>query len=152
MRRPPVRAKRDRRINSASQDRGGKLIVDMGCEVRALAFHPTRNLATRPDRFEIDPAAQFALLRRLRGSGREIVGCYHSHPNGAAEFSACDREGAFESDFLWLVAAITAGATNPPKSQEGARHAGLASQFEVKLAAFVVEGDGVREVPVSAAP
>jgi proteasome lid subunit RPN8/RPN11 len=96
--------------------------------VRALAFQPTRNIATRADRFEIDPAAQFGLLRRLRGTGREIVGCYHSHPNGAPELSACDREGAFESDFLWFVVAITAGATNlPPPCGEAGEPASLSA-------------------------
>ena len=47
-----------------------------------------RNLADTPDRFEIDPAEQIKLMRALRGAGREIIGCYHSHPNGSAEPSA----------------------------------------------------------------
>ena len=50
----------------------------------AVALHATRNLAEASDRFAIDPAAQFALLRALRGTGRDIIGCYHSHPNGHA--------------------------------------------------------------------
>ena len=71
--------------------------------------HPTRNLAAAPDRFEIDPAGQIALLKRLRGTGRDIVGCYHSHPNGLAEPSARDREFAFGGDFLWLIVALGPG-------------------------------------------
>jgi desampylase len=80
-----------------------------GNEIRATALHPTRNLASEPDRFAIDPAAHFALLRGLRGTGREVVGCYHSHPNGRAELSPRDRESAGADDFVWLVAAIAAG-------------------------------------------
>jgi proteasome lid subunit RPN8/RPN11 len=77
-----------------------------GGEARVAALHPTRNLAEEADRFEIDPAEHIRLLRALRGSGREIVGCYHSHPNGRAELSPRDRESAANDGFIWLVAAI----------------------------------------------
>lgn len=77
-----------------------------GAEIRATAIHPVPNLAEEPDRFELDPAKHIALLRDLRGSGRQIVGCYHSHPDGRAEPSARDRAGAFEDGFLWLIAAV----------------------------------------------
>jgi desampylase len=72
--------------------------------IEALRLHPTRNLATRADRFEIDPAEQFRLLHALRGTERDIVGCYHSHPNGQAVPSSHDRTG--EDDFVWLIAAV----------------------------------------------
>jgi proteasome lid subunit RPN8/RPN11 len=74
-----------------------------------LALHPTRNLAEEKDRFEIDPAEQFKLMRSLRGTDREIVGCYHSHPNGKAEPSA--RDGESEDGFLWLIAALDDAGT-----------------------------------------
>lgn len=68
---------------------------------RITAVHPARNLARAADRFEIDPAEQFRLMRE----GARIVGCYHSHPNGAAAPSPRDAEGAGEAGFLWLIAA-----------------------------------------------
>ncbi len=77
-----------------------------GGTVRAVALHPVRNLAPRADRFAIDPAAQFHLMRELRGTARAIVGCYHSHPNGRAEPSAADCESAGEDGFVWLIAAL----------------------------------------------
>ncbi len=73
-------------------------------EVQAIACHPAANLAATRDRFEIDPACHIALLRALRGTGREIVGCYHSHPNGRPEPSARDLENAADEGFLWLIA------------------------------------------------
>ena len=79
-----------------------------GDAVQATAAHPVCNLAKEPDRFELDPSEHFRLLRALRGTSREIVGCYHSHPNGRAELSARDRENGGEDDFIWLVAATTA--------------------------------------------
>lgn len=79
-----------------------------GMTIRVLALHATPNIAKESDRFEIDPAVHIALLRNLRGTGREIIGCYHSHPNGRAELSERDRESAIEPGFLWLITAIDA--------------------------------------------
>ena len=73
---------------------------------RALKLHPARNLASELDRFEIDPVAQFALLRALRRTGHEVIGCYHSHPNGEAEPSPRDRDNAGEEGFVWLIIAL----------------------------------------------
>jgi len=78
---------------------------------RVTALHPVPNVAQEIDRFEIDPAVHIALLRNLRGTGRAIVGCYHSHPNGRAEPSERDRESAIESGFLWLICAVKSGLT-----------------------------------------
>ena len=84
-------------------------LVEGVCEgraARAAALHPLPNTAPEPDRFEIDPSAHIALLRRLRGTGRQIIGCYHSHPNGRPEPSPRDLAGAGETGFLWLIAAL----------------------------------------------
>lgn len=83
-----------------------------GESVSVLALHPARNLATRSDRFEIDPAEQFRLMHALQGTGRAIVGCYHSHPNGIAEPSAFDQECASGEGFVWLIAAVKATSKN----------------------------------------
>lgn len=80
--------------------------VREGETVRIAAIHPARNLADAPGRFAIDPQAHIRLLRALRGTGRAIVGCYHSHPEGSAEPSARDREAAAEENFIWLIAAV----------------------------------------------
>lgn len=84
-----------------------------GSTARATALHAMPNVAAEPDRFEIDPATHVALLRRLRGTERAIIGCYHSHPNGRPEPSPRDVEGAVEQGFLWLIAAIESAAAKP---------------------------------------
>jgi proteasome lid subunit RPN8/RPN11 len=76
-----------------------------GTHAIATALHATRNIAADNDRFEIDPAQHIALLRKLRGTDRAIIGCYHSHPNGRAEPSAHDRAAASETGFIWLIQA-----------------------------------------------
>ena len=78
----------------------------IGSTVVVAAVHPARNVAGASDAFEIDPAEHIRLLRALRGTGRAIVGCYHSHPNGDPEPSERDRQGAAESGFVWLIVAL----------------------------------------------
>ena len=94
--------------------------------LRVLYLRPTRNVAEEPDRFEVDPAAQIALMRALRGTGRRVIGCYHSHPNGTAEPSAHDLASSFEEGFVWLIVAVTGS--------------------KAQLRAFLREGAGFREL------
>ena len=87
--------------------------VREGGGARALALHPTANFSEHPDSFEIDPTAHLRLMRELRGSGREIVGCYHSHPRGLPVPSQRDREQGGSEDFVWLIAALAGEAAAP---------------------------------------
>ena len=87
--------------------------VRVGGSVRALALRPTANFSEDPDSFEIDPTAHLRLMRELRGSGREIVGCYHSHPCGAPLPSGRDRERDGSEGFVWLIGALVGAAATP---------------------------------------
>jgi len=69
------------------------------------ALHPARNLAPEADRFEIDPRDHIAAVKKTRARGAAVIGCYHSHPEGAPRPSARDLAGAGEEDFLWLIVA-----------------------------------------------
>lgn len=77
----------------------GNIVVD--------TVHPTRNVAQENDRFEIDPAEQFALIRAARERKHEILGCYHSHPNGREGPSPRDAQNGSDDGFVWLIAALT---------------------------------------------
>ena len=78
-----------------------------GDTIRAVVLHPTANLADDPAAgFEIDPAIHIRLRCALRGTGRSVVGCYHSHPNGRVQPSARDRAAGCEEGFVWLIAAV----------------------------------------------
>jgi desampylase len=71
----------------------------------AIALHRSKNLAADPEQgFLIDPQIQFRTLRDLRGTGRAVIGCYHSHPGGGSEPSARDRAEAMDDGFVWLIA------------------------------------------------
>ena len=69
-------------------------------------LYPTANFSEQPDGFEIDPAAHLRLSRKVRAAGREIVGCYHSHPRGRPLPSERDRARGNAEDFVWLIAAL----------------------------------------------
>ncbi|MBC8239424.1 MAG: M67 family metallopeptidase [Alphaproteobacteria bacterium] len=74
---------------------------------RAVA---SANLAAEPEhRFEIDPGLRLRLQKAARDGGDEVLGHYHSHPDGAAQPSATDRSGIFEADLVWLIAAVKNG-------------------------------------------
>jgi proteasome lid subunit RPN8/RPN11 len=76
----------------------------------AERLHPARNLAQALGRFEIAPEDHFAALKAARGRGRRLIGCYHSHPGGAAKPSPDDAKGAGEQGFVWVIAATQGAA------------------------------------------
>ena len=87
---------------------------------RATALHRSKNLAADPARaFLIDPQVHFGALRRLCGTDRGIIGCYHSHPGGLAKPSERDRAEAIDDGFVWLIAG--AGEMNAHVFDAGAR-------------------------------
>ncbi|MGB3723493.1 MAG: M67 family metallopeptidase [Pacificimonas sp.] len=66
---------------------------------------PARNLAVASEaEFEIDPAALFRAHREQRAGGPDILGYYHSHPNGIAAPSATDAVRAAPDGKLWIIA------------------------------------------------
>lgn len=86
--------------------------------VTVTAVRPAANVSAAPgDSFIIDPAAQFALQRALRGTGRTVVGCFHSHPDGLAEPSPRDRENGCDKGFVWVI--IATGVNEALRAFEG---------------------------------
>jgi desampylase len=89
-----------------------------GADITVTALHPAANLSQSPeDSFAIDPAVQFALQRALRGTGRTVVGCYHSHPGGRAEPSPRDRATGCPDGFVWVI--IATGVNDAIAAFEG---------------------------------
>ncbi len=65
-----------------------------------------RNLERGPTRYRIDPRDHIALMKRLRGSDRDVIGAYHSHPRSGAAPSASDVAEAFYPDFVYLIVSL----------------------------------------------
>ena len=84
---------------------------------------PSANVAADPARFfEIDPAALLAAHRAARSGGPQVIGHYHSHPNGRAEPSPRDAADAAPDGSIWLIAAsgrLTAWRAGPHGALHG---------------------------------
>ena len=83
---------------------------------RVTRVVPSCNLLNQKDRFEIDPAVRFALMRDLRGGPERLIGHYHSHPDGPACPSATDRAMAFEPELIWVIVAVANGRAETIKA------------------------------------
>ena len=70
---------------------------------------PTRNIVASATRYEVDPREHIALIRQLRGTGRQIVGTYHSHPASPPVPSSTDVAHAFYPHFVYLIVSLAAG-------------------------------------------
>jgi proteasome lid subunit RPN8/RPN11 len=78
----------------------------LGRAGRVEAVQPAANVSPEPSlRFEIDPAALFAAHRAARAGGPELIGYYHSHPNGHPRPSATDCEHASGDERAWAIVA-----------------------------------------------
>ncbi len=67
----------------------------------------SRNIAEEPLRFfEIDPAVRIKVEKQCRVEGCEIIGVFHSHPNGEAAPSQIDAKMIYEPDLCWVIASV----------------------------------------------
>jgi len=55
--------------------------------------------------FEIDPAVLIAAHKAARSGGPQVLGYWHSHPNGLAAPSDTDRAHASGDGRVWAIAA-----------------------------------------------
>jgi proteasome lid subunit RPN8/RPN11 len=67
---------------------------------------PTTNVAARSTRFRVDPQEHIALNRHLRGTPRQVIGVYHSHPHSRAEPSPTDIAEAYYPEFIHVIVSL----------------------------------------------
>jgi proteasome lid subunit RPN8/RPN11 len=80
------------------------LLVGHGSLVDECVRSP--NVDSNPNRYEIDARVHVAANRRLRGTGRAVVGAYHSHPHSPAWPSASDLAEAYYAEFIWFIVSL----------------------------------------------
>lgn len=86
---------------------------------RIAEIVPARNVAADPRRgFEVDPATQVALRRRLRENpdAGVLLGHWHSHPDGPAIPSRTDAAMIYEPGLCWLISPVIKGQPGPPRA------------------------------------
>lgn len=78
---------------------------------------PATNVASNPaTAYEIAPQELFTLMRELRAAALELMGIYHSHPNGKNEPSPRDIELAYYPDTAYVIISPEAGAARPVRA------------------------------------
>lgn len=87
----------------------GPLPDDFEKQGRAVTVEETRPLpngwesAARTHRYQIDPRLLAKVESQLSGTGRAVVGLYHSHPSVPAWPSPFDLERAWPCYSYWIV-------------------------------------------------
>jgi len=78
---------------------------------------PAANAAGDPaTSYEIAPEELFRLMRAIRAAGLELLGIYHSHPNGKNEPSARDVECAYYPDAAYFIISPSEDAAQPMRA------------------------------------
>jgi len=92
---------------------------------------PLDNVSRDPQRaFEIDPEVLLALDRDAAARDLEILGYYHSHPNGSAEPSLTDLRSAWPETLYLIVGISIDGSSDPAVEVRGWRLPEGGSRFE----------------------
>jgi len=78
---------------------------------------PAGNAASDPaNSYDIAPEELFRLVREMRAAGLELLGIYHSHPNGQNEPSASDVERAYYPDAAYFIISPREDAARPVRA------------------------------------
>lgn len=78
---------------------------------------PARNAAPNPaTAYEIAPIDVFRIVREMREAGLELLGIYHSHPNGKNQPSPRDIESAYYPDVAYFIISPLPGAARPVRA------------------------------------
>lgn len=74
-----------------------------GNDLRITMVYSLTNADDSPTSFTIEPAEHFGALQHAERNGWELIGAFHSHPNGAGYPSQTDVVKAAEPDWAWCV-------------------------------------------------
>ena len=109
-----------------------------GNHERVKAVHCVTNVRPGPYSYEMAPDEQFRVMKKIRETGLEMIGTFHSHPGGPAYPSSIDIRQAY-----WP-------GTNMPNYPSAVYVIiSLMDQQHPTIKAYHIESGGVAEVPVS---
>jgi len=78
---------------------------------------PAVNVASNPaTTYEIAPQETFRRIREIRAAGLELLGIYHSHPNGKNEPSPRDIKSAYYPDAAYFIISPLAAVARPVRA------------------------------------
>ena len=68
-----------------------------------------RNIKRSRTKFQVEPADHFAAIRKARAAGLEVIGAYHSHPNGPSGPSDTDRARLTDPSMFHIIVSLAHG-------------------------------------------
>jgi len=93
---------------------------------------PATNAASNPaTSYEIAPEELFRLMREIRGARLELLGIYHSHPNGENAPSPRDIERAYYPDAAYFIVSPLPDAARPVRAFS--IRGGRATELEIRI-------------------
>ncbi|MCX5771396.1 MAG: Mov34/MPN/PAD-1 family protein, partial [Candidatus Hydrogenedentes bacterium] len=100
-----------------------------GRGVRVESFYPMANVDNSPDHFTMEPKEQFAVVKKIREAGQQMLAIYHSHPASPARPSVEDIRLALTPGVVYVLVSLASG--NAPV-----------------VKGFLIEDGAAMEVPV----
>jgi proteasome lid subunit RPN8/RPN11 len=95
----------------------GRLAEHGAAVTRSVPCDNGADASERGHRFAIEPRVVIDLQRALRGTGEEIVGFYHSHPDAEARPSETDMQYVrLWPRTVWLIAPVREGRAGEPRA------------------------------------
>lgn len=82
------------------------LVSGVAAEGRALAFHPARNAAASPLRYNVHPDDLVRITYEIEDASQDLVAVFHSHTRSPAVPSATDVRAAMYPDAFYLLATL----------------------------------------------
>jgi proteasome lid subunit RPN8/RPN11 len=89
-------------LSACLPDEGCGLLAGRGDRVQLV--YPVPNAAASSQRYRMEPQNQLEALYQIDEQGLDLVGIFHSHPNGGVTPSATDR-GEWHYNELWMIIA-----------------------------------------------
>ncbi len=77
-----------------------------GQKNRIERLYEMTNIDNSPTHYTMDPAEQFAVVKKMRAAGLKMLAIYHSHPLTPARLSAEDQRLALTPDVAYLVLSL----------------------------------------------
>jgi proteasome lid subunit RPN8/RPN11 len=117
--------------SDTSRERCGLLA---GRDALITQAFPAKNVASNPaTAYEIAPKEIFERMREMRAAGLELLGIYHSHPNGKNEPSPRDIESAYYPHAAYFIISPLPKAERPVRAFS--IRDGRANELEIEIIA-----------------
>ncbi len=79
-------------------------------------IYPATNALASATHFEIAPQELFERFREMRAAGLELLGIYHSHPQGQNQPSRRDIQRAYYPDAAYFILSTAPDAAKPVRA------------------------------------